>query len=57
MNLGHSSFHRFARTGDLTDINKSVRMFEQAIGLTPDGHPGKPSFLSEPPRQLVMESL
>ncbi|KAJ7712866.1 hypothetical protein B0H14DRAFT_2414084 [Mycena olivaceomarginata] len=36
----------FSQLGDLSDINKSVLMFEDAVQLTPDGHPGKPSLLT-----------
>jgi tetratricopeptide (TPR) repeat protein len=45
-NLGNSLFRRFERLGDLGDINKSVLMFQDAVQLTPDGHPDKPSRLS-----------
>ncbi|KAJ7193467.1 TPR-like protein [Mycena pura] len=45
-NLGNSLSRRFERLGDLSDINKSVLMFEDAVKLTPDGHPDKPSLLN-----------
>jgi hypothetical protein len=45
-NLGNSLFYRFERLGDLSDINKSVLMKEDAVQLTPDGHPDKPSRLN-----------
>ncbi|KAJ7743643.1 hypothetical protein B0H16DRAFT_1008648 [Mycena metata] len=44
--LGRSLLHRFERLGSLLDINRSVLMFEEAVQLTPDGHPDKPSRLN-----------
>jgi hypothetical protein len=37
---------RFEQLGDLSDIIKSVSMLEDAIELTPDGHPDKPTLLN-----------
>ncbi|KAJ7842002.1 CHAT domain-containing protein [Mycena olivaceomarginata] len=45
-NLGSLLFRRFERLGDLSDINKSVLMNEDAVQLTPDGHPHKPFLLN-----------
>jgi tetratricopeptide (TPR) repeat protein len=44
--LGNSLLGRFERYGDLSDINKSVLICEDAVQLTSDGHPEKPSSLS-----------
>ncbi|KAJ7930384.1 CHAT domain-containing protein [Mycena leptocephala] len=44
-NLGVSLSRRFEQLGDLSDINKSVLMFEDAVQLTPNGHPDKPGRL------------
>ncbi|KAJ7089150.1 CHAT domain-containing protein [Mycena epipterygia] len=45
-NLGTSLLDRFERLGDLSNLNKSIMMFEDAVQLTPDGHPGKPERLN-----------
>ncbi|KAJ7197873.1 TPR-like protein [Mycena rebaudengoi] len=37
---------RFKRLGALNDLNQSVSKHEAAVTLTPDGHPDKPSRLS-----------
>jgi hypothetical protein len=37
-NLGNSLLGRFKRLGNLSDINKSILMFEDTIRLTPDSH-------------------
>ncbi|KAJ7835221.1 CHAT domain-containing protein, partial [Mycena leptocephala] len=37
---------RFERLGDLDDLNNSVLRAEDAVHLTPDGHPDKPCKLS-----------
>ncbi|KAJ7889806.1 hypothetical protein B0H14DRAFT_2336561 [Mycena olivaceomarginata] len=44
--LGMSLLCRFERLGDLSDINKCLLMFEDAVQLTPDGHPDKPGMLN-----------
>jgi hypothetical protein len=44
--LGNSLLTRFERLGDLGDLNKSVLRGEDAVYLTPDGHPDKPSWLN-----------
>ncbi|KAJ7084084.1 CHAT domain-containing protein [Mycena epipterygia] len=44
--LGNSLFCRFEQLGDLSDLNKSIMMFEDAVQLTPDGHPDKPAMLN-----------
>lgn len=44
-NLGSALSSRFGRFGDFTDIDKSIMMIEEAILLTPDGYPDKPSWL------------
>ena len=36
----------FKWLGDLNDINISVLMNEDAVQLTPDSYPGKPSWLN-----------
>ncbi|KAJ7887832.1 hypothetical protein B0H14DRAFT_2162065, partial [Mycena olivaceomarginata] len=41
-NLGSSLLSRCERLGDLSDLNKSIMMKEDAVQLTPDGHPDKP---------------
>jgi hypothetical protein len=41
-NLGISCSFRFQQLGDPSDIKKSILMLEDAIQLTPDGHPDKP---------------
>ena len=43
--LGMSLAARFKQQGDHGDENKSVLMFQNAVQLTPDGHPDKPFFL------------
>ncbi|KAJ7835224.1 CHAT domain-containing protein [Mycena leptocephala] len=45
-NLGNSLLTRFEQLGDLDDLNKSVSIREDAVCLTPDGHPEKPSLLN-----------
>jgi hypothetical protein len=45
-NLGNSLLGRFERLGDLSDLNKSIMMKEDAVRLTPDGHPDKPARLN-----------
>ncbi|KAJ7077447.1 CHAT domain-containing protein [Mycena epipterygia] len=40
--LGNSLFLRFQWLGDLSNLNKSIMMCEDAVQLTPDGHPDKP---------------
>jgi hypothetical protein len=45
-NLGSSLLARFEQLHNLSDLNNSVLMNEQAVNLTPDGHPGKPSKLN-----------
>ncbi|KAJ6505610.1 CHAT domain-containing protein [Mycena vulgaris] len=37
--LGRSLLHRFERFGSLLDIHRSIEMLEDAVRLTPDGHP------------------
>jgi hypothetical protein len=44
-NLGGSLFHRFQCLRDLEDLNRSIRVFEDAVKLPPDGHPNKPLWL------------
>src|SRR6266436_4396796 len=38
--------HRFEQKGIVDDINKSISALEDAVSLTPDGHPDKPSRLN-----------
>ncbi|KAJ6553744.1 CHAT domain-containing protein [Mycena vulgaris] len=38
-NLGRSLLYRFERFGSLLDIHRSIEMLEDAVRLTPDGHP------------------
>ena len=45
-NLGNSLLHCFERLGDVSDINESVLMKQDAVQLTPDGHPDRPSRLN-----------
>ncbi|KAJ7852570.1 TPR-like protein [Mycena leptocephala] len=45
-NLGNSFLGRFKRFGDLSDLNKSIIMKEDAVQLTPEGHPDMPAMLS-----------
>ncbi|KAJ6564551.1 CHAT domain-containing protein [Mycena capillaripes] len=45
-NHGNSLLTRFEQVGDMDDLNKSVSMIEDAVQLSPDGHPGKPSILN-----------
>lgn len=45
--LGNSVLRRFVRLGDLSDLNKSVLILEDAVQLTPDGHPNLPSRLND----------
>jgi hypothetical protein len=44
--LGNSLQHHFKWHGTLLDINRSLVMLTAAVALTPDGHPDKPSWLS-----------
>ncbi|KAJ7898163.1 hypothetical protein B0H14DRAFT_3573504, partial [Mycena olivaceomarginata] len=44
--LGTSLLHRFERFGSLQDINQSVEMMEEAVQLTPDGHPNKSKMMN-----------
>jgi hypothetical protein len=37
---------RFKHLGNLSDLNTSVSVFEDAVQLTPDGHPHKPTRLN-----------
>ncbi|TDL13607.1 hypothetical protein BD410DRAFT_846786, partial [Rickenella mellea] len=45
-NLGSSFTRRFARLGDLADIEHAISNHERAAQLTSDNHPGKPSYLT-----------
>ncbi|KAF7366233.1 hypothetical protein MVEN_00500600 [Mycena venus] len=45
--LGRSLLQRFERLGNFLDIVKAIVMLEDAVALTPDGHPGKPSLLND----------
>ncbi|KAJ7856020.1 CHAT domain-containing protein, partial [Mycena leptocephala] len=44
--LGTSLLCRFGWLGNLNDLNKSIMMLEDAVQLTPDGHPDKPGRLT-----------
>jgi hypothetical protein len=44
-NLSNSLSRRFQHLGGLSDLNTSVSVQEDAVRLTPDGHPNKPSRL------------
>ncbi|KAJ7213420.1 TPR-like protein [Mycena pura] len=44
--LGMTFLHRFERFGSLQDVHRSVEMLKDAVQLTPDGHPDKPSLLN-----------
>ncbi|KAJ7889711.1 CHAT domain-containing protein [Mycena leptocephala] len=44
--LGIGLLQRFERLGDVGDINKCVRVMQDAVCLTPDGHPDKPLRLN-----------
>jgi hypothetical protein len=55
-NLRNLLFHRFERLGDLSDINKSILMYEDTVRLTPDGHPSKPSWLNNLGNSLFRRS-
>ncbi|KIJ30261.1 hypothetical protein M422DRAFT_80447, partial [Sphaerobolus stellatus SS14] len=37
---------RFEKLGDMSDLNESVLNFQQAVQLSPVGHPDKPSWLN-----------
>ncbi|KIJ34190.1 hypothetical protein M422DRAFT_182363, partial [Sphaerobolus stellatus SS14] len=37
---------QFEQLGDMTDLNQSVLKFQEAVQLTPDGYPDKPSLLN-----------
>ena len=39
--LGSSLQGRFERLGEIADLHEAITVQEQAVGLTPDGHPGK----------------
>lgn len=41
-NLGNSLLNRFELIGDFADIDKSMRLLEGAVRLTPVDHPSKP---------------
>ncbi|KAF8135924.1 CHAT domain-containing protein, partial [Mycena galopus ATCC 62051] len=56
INLGNSLSGRFERLGDLSDLNKSILMFEDAVQLTPDGHHDKPGRLSNLGNSLLDRS-
>ncbi|KAJ7218392.1 TPR-like protein [Mycena pura] len=43
--LGIGLLRRFERLGDVGDINKAVRVMQDAVHLTPDGHANKPLWL------------
>ncbi|KAF7366555.1 CHAT domain-containing protein [Mycena sanguinolenta] len=45
-NLGMSLLDRFQKLGNLLDINRAIEMLKDAVQLTPDGHPDKPSWLN-----------
>ncbi|KAG8857703.1 hypothetical protein FRB91_011018 [Serendipita sp. 411] len=45
--LGVSLLIRFERLGNLDDVNNSVARHQEAVSLTSDDHPGKPSRLSD----------
>ncbi|KAJ7479020.1 TPR-like protein [Mycena latifolia] len=44
-NLGNALRERSKRLGNLTDLHGAVSKLEAAVGMTPDGHPSKPSWL------------
>ncbi|KAF8135925.1 hypothetical protein K438DRAFT_2122014, partial [Mycena galopus ATCC 62051] len=44
--LGIALLYRFEWLSSLSDLNKSILMFEDAARLTPDGHPDKPRTLN-----------
>ncbi|KIJ29507.1 hypothetical protein M422DRAFT_269041, partial [Sphaerobolus stellatus SS14] len=43
---GRSLFMCYMQHGDMTNFNQSVLKFQEAVELTPDGHPDKPSWLN-----------
>ncbi|KAJ7641886.1 CHAT domain-containing protein [Roridomyces roridus] len=45
-NLGNAFLRRFQRLRDPSDLDRSVLAKEVAVSLTPDGHPKKPSRLT-----------
>ncbi|KIJ48883.1 hypothetical protein M422DRAFT_161997 [Sphaerobolus stellatus SS14] len=45
-NYGNSLLRRFWQLGDMTDLNQSVLKLQEAVQLTPDEHPDKPSRLN-----------
>ncbi|KAF8548819.1 hypothetical protein OG21DRAFT_1422363, partial [Imleria badia] len=46
-NLACAFVSRFMRLGDLRDLEQAISRFSHAVDLTPDGHPGKSSRLSD----------
>ncbi len=36
----------FERSGELEDLEQAIQVNQQAVTLTPDGHAGKPMYLS-----------
>ena len=43
-NLGNFSLHQFQRLGVIADLDETITSQQQAIRLTPDGHPHKPAY-------------
>ena len=46
-NLGNSLLTCFEQLGGLSDLNRSIQVFEDAVVLTPDGHTDNPSCLNK----------
>ncbi|KZP20335.1 hypothetical protein FIBSPDRAFT_1044972 [Athelia psychrophila] len=44
--LGGGYYARFERLADLADLENAITMEQQALALTPDGHPDKPARLT-----------
>ncbi|KAJ7469419.1 TPR-like protein [Mycena galericulata] len=44
--LGITLLHRFQQHGEVSDITWGVRVMQDTISLTPDGHPDKPGMLN-----------
>jgi hypothetical protein len=50
--LGNSFLCRFERLGDIADLNEAMTIQQQAVHLTPDGHPHEPGHLNNLPKSV-----
>lgn len=51
--LGNSLMRHFATFGELSDLNRSIELQEDAVKLSSDEHPDKPNFLNSLACSLV----